>query len=37
MGETPACFATSCIVTAFRRLLGVLFTSDLPRWLMQPL
>jgi hypothetical protein len=26
MGETPACFATSYIVTALRRRLGVRFT-----------
>src|SRR5580704_12523907 len=25
MGETPMCFATSCMVTALRRRLGVLF------------
>ncbi len=29
IGETPTCFATSCMVTAFRLRLGVLFTTYL--------
>jgi hypothetical protein len=27
MGDTPTCFATSCMVTALRLRLGVLFTT----------